>query len=73
LAQRSNKIIAKLHGYVYPQLKKQPYFGKNIRKLKGYKPDTWRYRIRNYRFFYEINDGRKIVSMIAVEARSKSY
>jgi mRNA interferase RelE/StbE len=71
--ERSKKIIAKLHGYVYPQLRKQPYFGKNIKKLKGYKPDTWRYRIGNYRFFYEIDDRQKIIFMIAVEARSKSY
>lgn len=71
--ERSKKIIVKLHDYVYPQLRKQPYFGKNIKKLKGYKPDTWRYRIGEYRFFYEIDDKRKIVSMIAVEARSKSY
>jgi len=73
LAERSKIIVAKLHGYVYPQLRKQPYFGKNIRKLKGYKPDTWRYRIGNYRFFYEIDDKRKIIFMIAVDARSKSY
>jgi mRNA interferase RelE/StbE len=73
LGDRSKKIIAKLHGYVYAQLRNQPYFGKNIKKLKGYKPDTWRYRIGNYRFFYEIDEKRKIVSMIAVEARSKSY
>ena len=73
LGDRSNKIIAKLRGFVYPQLRKQPYFGKNIKKLKGYKPDTWRCRIGNYRFFYEIDDKRKIIFMIAVDARSKSY
>jgi len=73
VGERSKKIIAKLHGYVYPQLRKQPYFGKNIKKLKGYKPDAWRYRIGKYRFFYEIDDRRKIVFMIAVDARSKSY
>jgi mRNA interferase RelE/StbE len=73
LGERLIKISAKLHGYVYPQLRKQPYFGKNIRKLKGYKPDTWRYRIGSYRFFYEIDDKRKIIFMIAVEARSKSH
>ena len=73
LAETSNKIIAKLHDYVYPQLRKQPYFGKNIKKLKGYKPDTWRYRIGNYRFFYEIDEKQKIIFIIAVDARSKSY
>lgn len=27
---------------VYPRLKEQPYFGKNIRKHRGYKPGSWR-------------------------------
>jgi mRNA interferase RelE/StbE len=44
-----------------------------IRKLKDYKPETWRYRIGDYRFFYEIDDKRKIVFMIAADLRSRSY
>ncbi len=50
------RIKVKLRGYVYPQLRKQPFFGKNIKKLVNYKPQTWRYRIGDYRFFYEIDD-----------------
>jgi mRNA interferase RelE/StbE len=73
LGPSSGKIIAKIHGFVYPQLRKQPYFSKNIRKLKGYKPDTWRYRVGGYRLFYEIDDRQKIVFMIALAARSKGY
>ncbi len=70
---RRGKIVGKLEKYVYPQLKQQPYFGKNIKKLKGYAPETWRYRIGNYRFFYEIDDKKKIVFMIAAALRAKSY
>ena len=70
---RKPKIAVKLRTYVYPQLRLQPYFGKNIRKLKDYKPETWRYRIGDYRFFYEIDDKRKIVFMIAADLRSRSY
>ena len=70
---QQKQIMAKLENYVYPQLKFQPYFGKNIKKLKNYKPETWRYRIRSYRFFYEINDAEKIVFMIAADNRQNAY
>jgi mRNA interferase RelE/StbE len=73
LGPRSMAVASKLPAYVYPQLRRQPYFGKNIRKLRGYRPETWRYRIGGCRFFYEIDDARRIVSMLAAEPRSKSY
>jgi len=71
--EREEKIAAKLKMHVYPQLRQQPNFGKNIKKLKGYAPETWRYRIGGYRFFYEIDDKKKIVFMIAAGLRSKGY
>ncbi|NOY07796.1 MAG: type II toxin-antitoxin system RelE/ParE family toxin [Spirochaetes bacterium] len=39
---------------IYLQLRIQPYYGKNIKELKNYTPETWRYRIGNFRLFYEI-------------------
>ena len=73
LGPRQEKLTKKLHEYVYPRLKAQPYFGKNIRKLRGYKPETWRYRIGPHRFFYEVDEEKKIVFMTAVETRQGSY
>jgi mRNA interferase RelE/StbE len=73
LGPRREKVIARLLDDVYPQLRAQPYFGRNIKKLKGYKPETWRYRIGGFRLFYEIDDAGKIVFMIAADARQKSY
>ena len=72
-ANQREKIEAKLLSYVYPQLKAQPYFGKNIKKLKGYKPETWRYRIGGYRFFYAIDDRKKIVFMTSADNRADAY
>ena len=71
--EREEKIAAKLRRYVYTQLRQQPYFGKNIKKLKGHAPETWRYRIGDHRFFYEVNDKKKTVFMIAAGLRAKSY
>jgi mRNA interferase RelE/StbE len=68
-----SKLGQKLQEYVYPQLRNHPHFGSNIKKLKGYKPDTWRYRIGSWRFFYEINEQEQIVFMLAAAHRSLAY
>lgn len=70
---RGKKIRSKLLDHAYPQLRTNPHFGKNIKKLKNYKPDTWRYRIGDYRFFYEINEKELVVYMIAADSRKDSY
>jgi len=70
---QGERIREKLTKYVYPQLQENPHFGKNIRKLKNYHPETWRYRIGRYRFFYEIDDREGIVFMIAADDRKDSY
>ena len=51
----------------------QPHFGPSIRKLKGYAPPTWRFRIGVWRFFSEIDETRKVVSMIAPSHRGWTY
>lgn len=73
LGPRQKNLKKKLRQYVYPQLTNQPYFEKNVKKLKGFKPEIWRYRIGDYRFFYEIDETNKIVFMLAVEIRLGSY
>ncbi len=70
---RKEKIEQKLRGSVYPQLRVQPYFGTNIKKLRDFKPETWRYRIGPYRFFYTIEDRERTVFMVAAETRQASY
>ncbi len=62
-----------LFSKVYPQLKAHPYHGTNIKKLKGYKEETWRYRVGNYRLFYRINLEQKTVSIVTVEHRKDAY
>ncbi len=70
---QGEKIVKKLKDYVYPQLRDNPHFGKNIKKLKNYQPETWLYRIGDYRFFYEVDEKDCIVYMLAVDARKDSY
>ena len=73
LEGRGERIRKKLSEYVYPQLRSNPYFGKNIKKLKNYEPETWRYKIGRYRFFYEISEKERIVYMLAADSRKDSY
>jgi len=66
-------IQNKLSVYVYPQIKQSPWFGKNIKKLKGYDPETWRYRIGKFRLFYIVDDEKHTIYMLTIEHRKDAY
>ena len=66
-------ITKKLAAYVYPQIKLEPFFGKNIRKLKGYVPDTWRYRIGRFRVFYIVKQEEEIIYILTIDQRKDAY
>jgi mRNA interferase RelE/StbE len=70
------KVTQNLHEFVYPQLRKHPHFGPNIKKLKDFDPEIWRYRIGAWRLFYKIDEKEKIpflVYMLAASHRSSAY
>jgi len=69
----SGFIQTKLSTYVYPQLRVEPHFGTNIKKLSGYRPETWRYRIGKYRLFFAIDEQQSIVSILTIEFRKDAY
>ncbi len=69
----SQFIRKKLQNYVYTQLREEPAFGKNIRKLRGYTPETWRYRIGKFRIFYSIDDKDRIVFILTIDQRKDAY
>ncbi len=71
--QDSGFIQKKLATYVYPQLREEPHYGLNIKKLAGYKPETWRYRIGKFRLFFSVDDNLKIVNILTVEFRKDAY
>ena len=70
---QKTRIKKKLSDQVYPALRKQPYYGPNIKKLADYTPPTWRYRIGDYRFFYTINADEKTVFMLKIHKRDDAY
>lgn len=66
-------VLRKLRKVVYPELVRRPHFGPNIKKLKDWEPETWRYRIGSWRFFYEIDEKARIVFMTAASHRGSAY
>lgn len=67
------RLQMKLRNQVYPSLSRSPRFGPNIKRLAGYEPTTWRYRIGDWRLFYSIDDDESIVFMLAAEPRDRAY
>ena len=66
-------LYKKIKEYVYPILRKNPYFGSNIQKLKGNYKDLYRFRIGDYRLFYKISEDTVIVFIIDIETRKSAY
>jgi mRNA interferase RelE/StbE len=69
----SRLVEKKLKEYVYPQLRKDPFLGPNIKKLKGYDPATWRYRIGNFRMFFMVDQTERIIFMLSIDDRRNAY
>ena len=66
-------LYAKIKNVVYPQLRKNPYFGTNVKKLKGDLSGYYRFRIGNHRLFYLIEEGKVIVVVVDIQHRQNAY
>lgn len=68
-----SKIYKKISDYVYPQLRDNPFFGTNIKKLKGEFEGLYRYRVGKYRIFYKIVNDKTLVIMLDIDDRKDAY
>lgn len=66
-------LYKKILDYIYPILRENPYFGPNIKKLKGEFKEIYRYRIGDYRLFYKISEETVIVFVLDIENRKDAY
>ncbi len=73
LGHDAQKIYSKMVVQIFPQLKQNPYYGPNIKKLHDQKPESWRYRIGDYRLFYRINAEQKLVILFSICHRQSAY
>jgi mRNA interferase RelE/StbE len=67
------KIYNKIKTYVYPQLRINPFFGRNIKKLKGEFKDVYRYRIGEYRLFYQVYEKQILIFIMNMVKRKDAY
>ncbi|MCX7014685.1 MAG: type II toxin-antitoxin system RelE/ParE family toxin [Candidatus Sumerlaeota bacterium] len=72
-ASDADFLRTKLVAHVYPRLRQTPYFGPNIRKLHGYRPETWRYRIGRFRVFCVVEEQERVVFILTVDHRKDAY
>jgi len=66
-------VCGKARRYVYPKLRANPFFGPNIKKLKGEFTDVYRYRLGTFRLFYTLREREVIFVMIDVAERKDAY
>jgi len=66
-------LYSKITDYVYPLLRTNPFYGTNIKKLRGEYRDVYRFRIGAYRLFYKINQDKVIVFVFDIENRKDAY
>jgi mRNA interferase RelE/StbE len=66
-------LYQKITDYIYPILRDNPFFGSNIKKLKGEYKEIYRYRIGDYRLFYKVSEETVIVFILDIESRKNAY
>lgn len=69
----SDNILAARLNEIFEQISLQPFFGKNIRKLKGSLSGLYRYRYGDYRIVYSVSSEIKIVSIVWIGKRKGAY
>ena len=67
------KLYNKVKNVVYPQLRSNPYFGANIKKLKGEFEGTYGFRVGNYRLFYLVDSQEMLVFILECKHRQGAY
>lgn len=66
------RLKAILHRDVYPQLRQEPKYGKNVKKLDKFSNDTidvWRYNLGLFRIFYSLNEETKTIYILTYDIR----
>ena len=67
------KLYVKIENFIYPQLRENPHYGTNIKKLKGKLEGYYKYKVGNYRLFYLIEDQKLIAVVVDFRHRQQTY
>jgi mRNA interferase RelE/StbE len=72
-SRKYNQLYKKIIEDIYPILKSNPFFGTNIKKLKGEYKEIYRFRIGDYRLFYKIDEQESIIFITNIANRQDAY
>lgn len=72
-SRKFKNLYSKITDYVYPILRSNPFFGPNIKKLKGEYKEVYRFRLGDYRLFYTISEETIIVFIVDIAQRKDAY
>lgn len=68
-----SKLYSKIKTLVYPAIIDNPFYGQNIKKLKGKFDNIYRFRIGKYRMFYTISENKGLIFIIEIVRRKDAY
>lgn len=66
-------LYKKITEYAYPLLRDNPWFGPQIKRLKGEFKDVFWFRIGDYRLFYVVREETVLVIILDIEHRKEAY
>ena len=66
-SKKYEALYSKIFDNVYPLIKSNPFFGINIKKLKGECSDLYRFGIRHYKLFYMVDEKKLTIFVIDIE------
>lgn len=58
---------------IYPKLRSNPFYGPNIKRLRGELAALFRYRIGNYRLLHTIDSEKRLVFVLDIIHRKDAY
>lgn len=67
------RYYTRIKEIIYPVLRSNPFYGPNVKRLKGEFDSIYRYRIGNYRLFYIIDSEKKLVFILDISHRKDAY
>lgn len=65
----ANKLKTELRNDIYPQIKNQPRYGKNIKKLNIEDNIVWRYKLGIFRIFYTVKDENNKICILTLDVK----
>lgn len=68
-----SSVYQKILSFIYPQLRENPFFGSNIKKLKGELEGVYRYRRGRFRIFNNIDTKKKEIFIVNIDDRKDIY